>query len=341
MSSIIDILPPELMTEVFMFVGNHRSITRSLSRVSRRFYHFVTRNPELDQHLCDNNLWNGRTGNLLEPTCRGDIQTGIIKNPFDRTFGKIVSRWLPGYTSLRALFIGWFMMDDQNLSTLFGAIKRNTTIYSLELSRVEMLSDMVSLASSIKEVLMHNTTIRSLSLELCGMEDESMKQLADGLANNTTLKWFSMTRNQFFSLKGMEYLCAVLEHNTTLHSLNLGYNGNRIDEVSLRLLLDTMTRNRGIRNLFMETISFTHNVPEFVRMLKMNTILKKLYLLDTGLESMSVMPVLTDALKKEIPEMSDTIICCRIYLYTSNRGRMRPSKLNEVATKRGLKFVPY
>ncbi len=100
--------------------------------------------------------------------------------------------------------------------------ERNNTLQTLRFR----YCDIGPYVASIAKGLVHNTTLKELVLDSCGVTDTGAKSLADMLVNNTTLETLDISNSEMFTLnrmssEGVGHLAEALKGNSTLRVLRL------------------------------------------------------------------------------------------------------------------------
>lgn len=104
--------------------------------------------------------------------------------------------------------------------------------------------------------LYNNTSVSTLNLGYCGLDDYCAIELAEVLNRNKTIMYLELTNN-FITTAGAIEIAKALSKNTTLNTLSLSYNFiNSFKEVSKYLDMNTtLTRieiNGNVRNNYSE-----------------------------------------------------------------------------------------
>lgn len=159
---------------------------------------------------------------------------------------------IPNNTSLRSLTIHQIdMFDINSMIRIFHGLKDNTTLYKLELEGFGAKTFSVSptMGDVIREVLLTNTTLTSVSLSLCRL----------------TVSY--------------DWLSDIISLNETLDTLKLPHD---IEATGLRFFppefFKLLTHNKSIRNLY--CLAFTHYrdnrdyLDAFIHVLKTNQALR-------------------------------------------------------------------
>ena len=277
-------LPPELMTEVFKFVGDQRTITRELCLVSRRFRDLVVRNTALQSHLCHNNLC--RVGFDFDAFTTGVHILRMKRNSY--MFGENMVRRLSENTTVHTLQFQLCQLYPTDAKLICRSLINNTVIHTLIMScNMGYQFDDAEGAGLLKELLRVNTTIRHLDISINSIDDSGMRLIAEGFASNITLEYLNLNYNRF-GIVGLRHFIAALDRNTTLRELCMGWS-NGIRREGINLILDALMRNSTIQKIAMNCLSFDDaNVTQLVRMLRVNTTLRNMDLNNTGLGSKHV-----------------------------------------------------
>merc|ERR1719203_1041371 len=129
------------------------------------------------------------------------------------------------------------MWETKRRSSLVGTKKRKKRLTPRKLiaqikendpSVVEANFDNSSVFSSKREEfcrLLHeamktNTNVKSLSMQLCGIDNACARYIADIIAETETLEKVDLSNNRIQS-EGGKYLASALEKNTSISELNL------------------------------------------------------------------------------------------------------------------------
>jgi len=72
----------------------------------------------------------------------------------------------------------------------------------------------------LQEAMKTNTNVKSLSMQLCGLDNECARYIADIIADTGTLEKIDLSNNRIHS-QGGEYIAKALEENTSVVEMNL------------------------------------------------------------------------------------------------------------------------
>jgi hypothetical protein len=113
----------------------------------------------------------------------------------------------------------------------------------------------------LRQSLKTNTSLVSLDLSNCQLGDIDMKYLCDGLAHHPTLRKLKLSRNSF-STRGTLQLVSMLEHSTSLRSLDV--SGMRLPDHAASRILDVLAcgKNTTLRKLDIRSLGEV--TPNFV-----------------------------------------------------------------------------
>ena len=119
-------------------------------------------------------------------------------------------------------FSSWILLSacNQFFSTLFLALRVNTSLTSLDLSDISLLYD--EGASSLSEALRVNTSL-TMYFRYNSIGSEGASSLSEALRVNTTLTSLKL-RHNCIGDEGASFLCEALRVNTSLTSLDLSEN---------------------------------------------------------------------------------------------------------------------
>ena len=195
----------------------------------------------------------------------------------------------------------WFFFSKPSLSTLRLALRANTSLTSLDLSRNSIDDEG---ANSLCQALKVNTSLTSLSLGLNSIGDEGAHSLSEALRVNTSLTSLVLVKNVIRD-GGANFLSEALKVNTSLTSLDLfgnfigdegaaslsealrvntslallGLSSNQIKEKGANSLSEALRVNTSLTSLSLSGISIgEEGANSLSEALRVNTSLTSLYL---------------------------------------------------------------
>jgi Ran GTPase-activating protein (RanGAP) involved in mRNA processing and transport len=229
-------------------------------------------------------------------------------------------------------------MTYENMKELCSSLRDNKNILKLDLSKHPFMNPGLKSISwknrgskFLREILIGNKTIQELYLNNCGMNSDDLKNLVDGLAENSTVKILHL---QFNSIKAgkyisymenllgnqnltelnlhdcklqmsMNYVCEGLKKNQSLTSLNLSKNNLKISAITL--LVEGLKGNQTLQFLDLSSNSFKDpSMIELCKFLNENYSLKNLDISNNGLSnsSMDIVEYLSNNNSLEIISLS-------------------------------------
>ncbi len=154
---------------------------------------------------------------------------------------------------LRKLLINGSDVDDKECVALVDALKRNSTIIQLGLSKNKIgesellnvvIPDIVTGGEALASLLQVNNTLKILDLSWNAIRLASSEQFGSALEFNKSLVDLDISYNNFGDL-GSQYLGRSLKYNNTLIRLNLSYNS--ISPKAACVIANALNFNRRLK----------------------------------------------------------------------------------------------
>ena len=168
-------------------------------------------------------------------------------------------------------------VTDSNGPALTEMLKVNKTLQTLNMSWNNGVADVG--AFFIAEGLLHNSGLKRLELELCGIAAEGAKSIADALKVNRTLEHLDICQNTIGDT-GVVHIAEALKSNNALKRLELADCG--LTEKGLTVLSASLAANNFLQYLDISTSPFQHvdskSLKQFVSCLQENLHLTELRL---------------------------------------------------------------
>ena len=139
-------------------------------------------------------------------------------------------------------------VTDSNGPALTEMLKVNKTLQTLNMSDNYSVADVG--AFFIAEGLLHNSGLKHLELECCGITAEGAKSIADALKVNQTLEHLDLSRNTIGDT-GVVHMAEALKSNNSLKRLKLSACG--LTEKGLAVLSASLVVNNGLQYLDIAT----------------------------------------------------------------------------------------
>ena len=238
-------VPDEVCVQVLCFVGDRRTLTRCVSRVSRLFNNLVKYDSTVNRVLCEcdescdryhlvdlNDLKFVRKEHMVDtvlayfqyrPYLR-HVKFRYNFDDYDNTaISDIIVEIFRGISqaletsSICSIDFSGLCMSDDYLSVFTTALESNTTVHTLKFSDCS-LSELC--CKLITEALERNTTVHTIDLSFNEFSDENLEDLVGVLERNSTLRSIDLSDNKFGSHE-ISLFAEVLERNTTLQSFNV------------------------------------------------------------------------------------------------------------------------
>ncbi|KAL5506233.1 hypothetical protein EMCRGX_G007832 [Ephydatia muelleri] len=198
---------------------------------------------------------------------------------FMTTSTSLLGMMLKENNTLKKLDLYGCELQPEGLEQVMKGVQANTKLEKLSLSR-NIIDN--KRASCLSMMLKGNTTLKELDLRECGLEPEGLEEVMKGVEVNTKLETLYLSGN-IIDNKRASCLGMMLKGNTTLKRLDLrecGLEPEGLEEVM-----------KGVEvNTKLEKLSLSGNIIDNKRasclgmMLKENTTLKRLDLMECGLE---------------------------------------------------------
>ncbi|MDF2965009.1 MAG: protein NLRC3-like [Rickettsiaceae bacterium] len=165
-------------------------------------------------------------------------------------------------------------LSQEQLNNLLEALKLNTSLQSIDLSKTSRLGVKEGIAIAelamnkpnlksinlgycrkigtegaiaIAQTLEDNHTLTSINLDDNDIEEQGVKALAKMLKKNTNLISLSLWNNEGISGEGLEALACSLKENKTLQSIKLGFN--QIGDNGAKALAEMLRENCTLKSL--------------------------------------------------------------------------------------------
>jgi Ran GTPase-activating protein (RanGAP) involved in mRNA processing and transport len=177
-------------------------------------------------------------------TNRGLVRVSLP--PLDADCGKIAGG-LAHNSTLLHMDLHSSDMTPGAMEEIAQGLRRNSTLETLCISpdNSENSEGKKSIIASIGRILEGDGALRHILFPSNYLKDKQAKPLADALMQTCALRYLDVSDHNF-THKGVEQLCRVAMHNTSLTGLNLG---ELSDETSAKLVADLLTRNTTLQHL--------------------------------------------------------------------------------------------
>ena len=162
------------------------------------------------------------------------------------------------------------------------AILHNSYISELSLSD-NNLGERADIVKNFADSLSRNKVLKSLDLSSnnFGINSISVRYLAEGLILNENVIQLDLKNNVLGNLESLSYLCALLEKNWNLESLDLSKNKFGLNKESYTLLGEAISVNKSIHTLNLSNNNLNSHL-DYLRCLldslRCNIRLRKIYL---------------------------------------------------------------
>ena len=167
---------------------------------------------------------------LTHPTVRITVDEvnilGVGRVKMDRNTIRCESYFGPVfYLSSDTLRCQRVQIDSQNAVDIFRSLEHNTSLEELDLSGNSQLAegDSEAVGCAIEKLLNENKTLKVLNLYGCGLTNEVASYIANGLAQNHSVRKVILHSN-YIGSSGVVSIFRSLEHNTSLEELDLSGN---------------------------------------------------------------------------------------------------------------------
>ncbi len=143
-----------------------------------------------------------------------------------------------------ALQTGWHVLQptrrftEGSMLPLMGILEENALITKLNLANVTMIDSRFRAAGNgnsncriLSHVLQHNQWIKELDLSNNGIDDDGIKEICDGIANNHGLEKLNLSSNHFGE-EGARFLRDAIVRNTSIRELDLSRNALGFQSIS-------------------------------------------------------------------------------------------------------------
>jgi hypothetical protein len=239
-------IPAEVVTNIATFVGSEYQLKKGLAMTSRRYYHMIYRNPQLQQFWCERNICSPgihefddeiclRSSRAIRTINFGNLDKSI-KPQFD-LYNRIKNK-----TSLHSVKI-WNnpCTNPSDFQRFLEAIQENITIHSLELIcfgfRFNREHRMV-----LSRFIAENTTLRSLSLHSIDFPEDIFTHFIDSLIRNTTLLHFEI----YYCYNSISHIIRLIRENRTLQHISIR-KFKHLENISK--LLNALNANTTLKTL--------------------------------------------------------------------------------------------
>ena len=187
-------------------------------------------------------------------------------------------------------------------TSLFSALKDNTSLETLDLSYSKCLndSDTEALSAAMEAALSNNDTLKVLRLSHCNLTHQSIEGIATALANGSSLADLNIEQSKVTVL-GVRKLFKATQTNTSLTKLMLKENIT-LDHATTEELNKMVAQNSTLTTLtikFNSMFSEAGSLEGFIKALHLNTTLSSLGV--NGLEVAQFDTVNFDRIKKRMP----------------------------------------
>jgi Ran GTPase-activating protein (RanGAP) involved in mRNA processing and transport len=136
-------------------------------------------------------------------------------------------------------------ISDDGCYKLFDALEKNLTILDLTLHKNPLGKQS---GHFIGNCLGVNTTVQSLYLSDCGLNDEGVIAMSAGIHKNNSVKKLDLSKN-FITDLAVKYLCEALASNQRINFLNL--SSNCIKTQGGESICSMLRKNRSIQTLIL------------------------------------------------------------------------------------------
>ncbi|KAI9286379.1 hypothetical protein BC943DRAFT_18415 [Umbelopsis sp. AD052] len=125
--------------------------------------------------------------------------------------------------------------------------------YLIDREAAEPISDILTLEHNIQRLIMQN----------CGLEDETIKLMLNGLLTSDSIKYLNIANNKKIKANGYKFIAIYMRESTSLQVLNLSLNN--FDKKSVQMIsqgLLSKKSNAGLDTLIMDACLFRPSLLE-------------------------------------------------------------------------------
>jgi len=160
------------------------------------------------------------------------------------------------YCPLRRLLVGNNGFGVVGASAVFSALRRNSRLTHLEVSRNEIGDES---SRELTTALIYNRTLRHLAVGGCGLTTATCCMLSRPLQTNSVLRVLVLDCNELIGDEGVEVLADSLRYNRSLR--HLSFNRCGLTQLALASLLPALYHNSTVRLIDVRPSSKDHQQP--------------------------------------------------------------------------------
>eukprot|EP00047_Mylnosiga_fluctuans_P022686 m.124456 g.124456 ORF g.124456 m.124456 type:complete len:751 (+) comp9347_c0_seq2:91-2343(+) len=171
-------------------------------------------------------------------------------------------------------------------------------------------------ARAVGRCLKTNTCLVRLCLDVCDIDDDGLRELAEGLCTNLTLADLSLKENSI-SNKGAMLIAGSLKINKALVVLNLA--NNRIEDSGARRLAEALVTNTTLRRLELSSNMISdEGACCFGEAIKSNKALQKLFMDGNDINDRGAVGII-EGVRANVGVIESVVLCSTTNIGLSNQ----------------------
>jgi len=152
--------------------------------------------------------------------------------------------------------------------------------------------------SDLFKMLENNATLTTLDISYASLRNEDIKRLSDALIGKKTCLSTLNISNNYFQADGAKYILQILKNNTTLVSLNISNNSLGVE--GAKFIADALKENHTLKTLDLSNTKLqSEGIKIIVDALEINTSLRNLYAFSNDIRAQGA-KYISEALERNI-----------------------------------------